>query len=70
MKIGDKVTVRVFGAGVFSDEDWHIIEEINDNGLKVEDLDDFFYKTKKGNYCTEVGFAGFWFEIKEIKDGS
>lgn len=64
MKIGDEVTVRVYGAGVFSDEDGHIIEEINDNGLKVEDIDQFFYKSKKGNYQTERSMFGFHYFIK------
>ncbi len=64
MKAGDKVTVRVFGAGVFSDEDWHIIEEINKSGLKVEDISDFFYKTKKGNYQTERSMFGFHYFVK------
>jgi len=64
MKVGDEVTVIVYGAGVFSEEDGHIIEEINDKGLKVEDLDGIFYKTKKGNYKTARSSIGFQFEIK------
>jgi len=64
MKKGDKVTVRVFGAGVFSDEDWHIIEEIDNNGIKVEEINDFLYKTKKGNYQSERSFFGFHYFIK------
>ena len=64
MKIGDKVTVRVFGAGVFSDEDWHIIEEIDDISLKVEDLDYIFVKNIKGDYITATSTFGFWFKVK------
>ena len=64
MKIGDKVTVRVFGAGVFSDEDWHIIEGISEERLKVEDLDDVFYKSKNGIWKTPLSTFGFRFEIK------
>ena len=64
MKIGDNVTVMVYGAGYVSEEDYHIIKEINDKGLKVEDLDDIFYKTKKGNYKTARSSFGFQLEIK------
>jgi len=64
MKVGDEVTVRIYGAGVFSDEEGHIIEEINDSGLKVEDINDFFYKTKKGNYQSERSSFGFHFFVK------
>ena len=64
MKIGDKVTVIVHGAGVTSEEDYHTIEEIDEKTLKVEYLEDTFYKTKKGNYKTERSLFGFQFEIK------
>lgn len=65
MKVGDKVTVRVYGPGFFSDEDWHIIEELDDKSLKLEDLSDIFYKNKKGTYKTHTSTFGFSFEIKE-----
>ncbi len=64
MKVGDKVTILVHGAGVTSEEEY-IIEEIDDEKLKLEDLSDIFYKYGKGNYCTEVSSFGFWFEVKE-----
>lgn len=70
MKVGDKVTLIIHGADLSSDEEEHIIEEINDKMLTLEDSDKVFYKNKKGIYRTKVGAFRFWFEIKEIKDGN
>ncbi len=63
MKVGDKVTVLVHGAGVTSEEE-HYIEKIDDENLEVEDLSDIFYKDSKGNYRTHISPFGFCFEIK------
>ena len=65
MKVRDKVLVLVHGAGVTSEEE-HVIEEIDDQFIKVEDISDIFYKNKDGNYKTirSSSLFGFWFEIK------
>jgi len=70
MKKGDKVTLIIHGADLSSEEEEHIIDEIDDKILKLEDSDKVFYKNKKGIYRTEVGAFRFWFEIKEKENGN
>ena len=66
METGDKVIVLVHGAGVTSKET-HIIYEIDNESLKVEEMNAIFYKNNKGNYKTERSMFGFCFEIKGVE---
>lgn len=63
MKVGDKVTLLVHGAGTVSKEK-AIIKEIGENYLKIKDRDSIFKKKKDGSYRTDIETFSFWFEIK------
>ena len=63
MKKGDKVILLIHGAGVTSKEK-AIIKSIDEKSLTLEEQDRIYYKDENGIYKTEMGFAGFWFEIK------
>ena len=69
MKVGDKVTLIIHSADLSSEEEEHIIDEVDDKKLKLEGSNKVFYKNKKEIYRTEVGAFRFWFEIKEKENG-
>ena len=62
-KKGEKVRLLVHGAGVTSEETG-VVESVTKNAIKLEN-EDRLYNPKTGH--SEVGFAGFWFEIQPLK---